>query len=68
MSVHITTDPRQRRTGYVYDKDGVGQADERPTLVSSDGRVHVLTLWERVQLQLGLTDIHALDRKHRRRA
>lgn len=79
-NLHFTTDPAKRRAGYVYDATGFGvpigippeiihdHIDERPVLLGSDGRSHQLTLWERVQLRLDLTDVFTLDRKYRRRA
>lgn len=38
-----------------------------PLLYTSDCRLHWLTLWECIQIHFGLTSIHALDQKHRRR-
>ncbi len=37
-----------------------------PLLRCSDGHIHWLTLWERVQFHLGLTDLEKLNNKHNR--
>jgi hypothetical protein len=37
-----------------------------PLLVCRDGTPHWLTLWERLLLRIGLTDVVKLDKKHRR--
>lgn len=37
-----------------------------PVLQCSSGRVHWLTLWERIQFHLGLTDQEKLNNKHNR--
>jgi hypothetical protein len=36
-----------------------------PVLVFSDGQMHWLTLWERLQFALGRTDASKLEAKHR---
>lgn len=36
-----------------------------PLLWFSDGQLHWLTLWERIQYALGFTDAEKLERKHR---
>lgn len=35
-----------------------------PMLHLRDGRIHWLTLWERIQYRLGLTHTYKLERKH----
>lgn len=75
--MHITNNPMWHRPGYTYDGNGVGVPDglepvivwkhiDGPLLYTSDCGLHWLTLWERFQMFMGWTDIHALDRKHRR--
>ena len=74
--VHIVSNKSLERPGYVY-HNGVGIPEgiephiawnhiDGPLLHTSDCGLHWLTLWERFQMQFGLTDIHELDRKHRR--
>lgn len=36
-----------------------------PMLVFRDGQLHWLTIWERIQFALGLTDAEKLERKRR---
>jgi hypothetical protein len=77
MSLHIVSHDSLKRPGYVYDSNGVGAPAglqpcvnwrhiDGPLLYTSDGGLHWLTLFERVRLSLGLTNIAAIDRKRRR--
>lgn len=79
MSVHIVSDKILQRPGYRYNENGVGcpigieptivwKHVDGPLLYTSDAGLHWLTLWERFQMFVGLTGLHALDRKHQRRA
>lgn len=76
MSLHIASDKSLERPGYVY-RDGIGypvgvkpyinwKHVDGPLLYTSDCGLHWLTLWERVQMFFGWTDIQVLDRKHQR--
>jgi hypothetical protein len=76
MSIHIVSDPKLQRPGYVY-KDGVGVRQDRvpsvnykhidgPLLYTSDAGLHWLTYWERIQLFFGWKSLSEIDRKHRR--
>jgi hypothetical protein len=75
--MHIISDKSMKRPGYVYDASGIGlpagtepqitwKHIDGPLLWISDGGLQWLTLWERVQMFCGWTDIYALDRKHQR--
>lgn len=74
--MHIVSDKSLEREGWIY-KNGVGYLAglephiawkhiDGPLLHTSDCGLHWLTLWERIQMFFGWTDIHALDCKHRR--
>lgn len=78
MSIHIVSDKSLERPGYKY-VNGVGtpigiepsiiwKHIDGPLLHTSDCGLHWLTLFERVQMFFGWTDINALDRKHQRRS
>lgn len=78
MSIHIASDKTLQRPGYIYGSNGIGHSEnavpeivwghiDGPLLYTSDHGLHWLTLWERFQMLVSLTDIHALDRKHKRR-
>jgi hypothetical protein len=77
MVMHIVSHDSLKRPGYIYDSNGVGipaglqphinwKHIDGPLLHTSDAGLHWLTLWERMCLWLGLTDITTIDRKHRR--
>lgn len=74
MMVHIVSDKSLERPGYVC-KDGVGvpaglepsinwKHIDGPLLYTSDCRLHWLTLWERIQMRFGWTDIAKLNQKY----
>jgi hypothetical protein len=74
--IHIVSDKSLERPGYVYE-NGVGYPIgvkasivwnhvDGPLLHTSDCGLHWLTFWERVQMFFRMTDIDALDCKHRR--
>lgn len=80
--MHICSDKSMKRPGYIYEHSGAGwigyPADFRPAEVNwrhidgpllhlTNGQIHWLTRWERIQLFFGWTDIHELDIKHQRR-
>lgn len=73
---HIISDPSMKRSGYIYDANGVGthiSAQPRivwkhidgPLLYCSNGLLHWLTWRERMRLWLGLADIHDIDFERR---
>jgi hypothetical protein len=75
---HFVSDKSLERPGYIYE-NGVGYPIgvkpaivwnhiDGPLLHTSDCGLHWLTLWERIQLHLGLTDINAIDKRRRRDA
>ncbi len=80
--MHVISDKSMKRPGYIYQRSGTGwvgyQADFRPAkiiwkhvdgplLCLTNGQLHWLTYWERIQLFFGWIDIHELDMKHQRR-
>jgi hypothetical protein len=76
--IHIVSDRSLEREGYIYTMHGIGYPQgikpvivwkhiDGPLLHTSDCGLHWLTLWERVQMQFGWTDINKLDRKHQRK-
>lgn len=56
-------------TGVAFPLDSqpeiVAKHIDGPLLIFSDGQLHWLTLWERLQFTFGLTDAERLQRKRR---
>jgi hypothetical protein len=74
--MHLVSDKSLERPGYIYDSHGFGwpvkslpfinaRHIDGPLLFFRDGQMHWLTLWERIQYHLGLTDALMLERKYR---
>jgi hypothetical protein len=76
--MHVISDKSMKRSGYTYQKSPGGwigyPTDFQPARINwkhidgplmylSNGQLHWLTLWERVQLFFGQVDIHDLDMK-----
>lgn len=82
--MHLISDSSMKRPGYTYQRTpGGGWAGyptnfqpakvnwkhiDGPLLYLTNGQLHWLTYWERIQLFFGRTDVHELDMKHQRRA
>lgn len=81
--MHIISDASMKRSGYTYQRSAGGFVGyptdfqpaeinwkhvDGPLLYLTNGQLHWLTRWERVQLFFEMTDIHELDMKHQRRA
>lgn len=77
--MHIISDRSMKRPGYSYQRTAGGwvgyQQDFRPAEINwkhidgplmylSNGQLHWLRRWERIQLFFGWVDIHDLDEKH----
>lgn len=80
--MHIVSDKSMKRAGYTYERSGDGwvgyQTNFRPAEINwkhvdgpllylTNGQLHWLTYWERIQLFFGWIDIHDLDIKCQRR-
>jgi hypothetical protein len=80
--MHIISDKSMKRPGYTYQRSPGGFVGyptdfqpaeinwkhvDGPLLYLSNGQLHWLTRWERIQLFFGRTDVHELDMKHQRR-
>jgi hypothetical protein len=78
--MHVVSDSRLMRDGWTYSPlPGGGMvgypADmepvinwkhiDGPLLYTSNGRIHWLTLWERLRFAFGFETIGSLDQKHR---
>lgn len=79
--MHIVSDKSMKRAGYIYRKTAGGfvgyPATFQPATINwkhidgplmhlSNGQLHWLTYWERIQLLFGSIDIHELDMKLQR--
>lgn len=79
--MRIISDKSPQRSGYISEPAPGGGLIEYPAgiephiswkhidgplLYTSDCGLEWLSLWDRMQFALGLTDIHDLDRKYRR--
>ncbi|OAF05423.1 hypothetical protein AYJ54_00520 [Bradyrhizobium centrolobii] len=79
--MHIISDASLKRPGWVYRRAQSGsfvgsyvfveprvnwKHVDGPLLYVSDGSLHWLTYWERIQLFFGWTDVHEIDFKCRR--
>lgn len=81
--MHIISDEVMKRPGWTYSRSATGWVGyqqnfqpaeinwkhiDGPLLYLTNGHLHWLTIWERIQLRVGWTDVHELDEKHQRRA
>lgn len=75
--MHIVSEASLKRPGHTYNAHGIGLASESdpsinwkhidgPLLYTSQGRLHWLTWWERIQMHFGWTTIDKLNWKHHR--